>query len=168
MKSGMIAVSLLAAVLLGLFMGWLLLSSHSEGNEPAMVVGDRSSQELVQIARQIAGELKELREALALTGSLGRRVPAEGGAASGTPALPLPEGERLAAGVARLVAARKERPLVGAAPPPRAAADGGSFAPHPERIAAARQVQFEDRARAHFFWSYQKMLEHYGPPERMQ
>ncbi|MFO0985201.1 MAG: hypothetical protein U1E76_26310 [Planctomycetota bacterium] len=158
MKTGLIAGALVIAMVCGLLVSWYLLVPHQDGAE-VRAPDDRAVRELLEVTRQIASELHQLRAAIAASSAPAREVSEPGNAP------PAPDGDRLTAAIERLVVALGARPFPGAAAhtPPSAAA----YPPHPDRLAAARQLAIEDRAHAHFFWTYERMLEQYGPPERM-
>jgi len=171
MKVGLMLGAVIAALALGAFGGWLLGASaatatSSDHPDRSSADGDRAPGELVLLVRQIADELHQLRTAqsAAPTASPARETVTDATPGAATP--PFAPGDRLAAALDRLATLLEQRPASGSSPAPPSMS--ASAAPRPDNIAAAFRLERESRARAHFFWTYQRMLDHYGPPERME
>jgi hypothetical protein len=155
MKTWLMTGGVMASLALGVFGGWLIGSSAgNERVESASGGGDPALRELVQIAREIADEVRQVRSALGPASSPAREPVAEkgGGGAS----------DRLATELERLAKLLEQKVLAGGGAVPHAVVPDA--APHPENVAAALRVEGEARMRAHLFWNYQRVLDRYGPP----
>ena len=154
-------LSLLVAPAAGISALVVLLAFCSAGGQaepvdaPALDVRD-----LVNGMRALTREIEELRAALPRAADPAREaLPATSRASQPSTSVEEP-GSRDLEGVIEQIAARAGATMSAA---PRAIVVPSES--HPERIAALRQQAEAERSRAHFFWSYQQVLDRYGMPD---